>query len=265
MSDESRAALGRAIREARVAAGLSAQQLAARTRIRERVLADLEAGRTASSGAPVYVRGHLRAIASATGADPAPLLAAHERIEGGPEPLLTASVALPAVRTGALRLPAAPRPERRGPRWGAAGVLAVTVLAGLTIIGSLDDSGTAAPTPASSLAGEPAPSAAGGAPRRTEAPRRAVAEAPAPDGAALRLRVLRGSSWAEVRGSDRRVLFRGVLEDGEVRDFTDRRALQVTVGNAGVVGVICGREDVPAGRDGQVRQFTCRPRGLASR
>ena len=58
------------------------------------------------------------------------------------------------------------------------------------------------------------------------------------------------------------VLFRGVLSPGTAKDFDDPKRLAVTVGNAGAVNLICGGEDVPAGRPGQVRKYTCAAQGL---
>ncbi len=257
--------LGEQVRAAREAAGLTVEQVTARTRIRSALLHDLEQGDTASSGAAVYVRGHLRAIAAATSADPAPLLRAYERDAGQPAPAVPRAAApVGGMRRGSLGLPVAAAPERRGPRWGLALVAAAGVLVALTAVGLVTGEER---TPPDVLAG-PAPttSTTSTAPSATAEPQRvgpsAVAEVPAPTGAALRLRAVGGSSWVEVQSSSGEVLFRGVLSPGTAEDFDDPERLSVTVGNAGAVNLICGGKDVAAGRAGQVRKYTCAAKGL---
>ncbi len=273
MSDDPRAALGRAVREAREQAGLTRGQLSARTAIRTHVLEDLERGRTRSSGGRAYARGHLRAVAAATGVDPGPLLGALDRVAGRSSAPVSAPSPLPAPRTTALGVPLPAPLERRGPRWGALAAVAGTVLAGLLVVGTLSEARTGpvdaqAGGAAAGPAGKPpgpddgAPEAGPDATPRAPAPPRAVATAAAPAGAELRLRVLRGRSWVQVADARGWEVYSGVLEPGTVRDFSDPDLLQVTLGNAGAVEVVCGRRDAPPGREGQVRRFACRPHGL---
>ena len=255
------ASLGELVRAAREGAGMSVEQVSAATRIRSALVRDLERGVTATSGGDVYARGHLRAIARATGADPAPLLDAHAREAGAPPPApVQETEPLLGQRAGSLHLPRPAAPERRTPRWGLAGVAAATVLVGLLAVGTVlaPDDGTAdalgTPSPA------PSPSAA---PPAATVPPDITASVPPQSGAALRLRVIGGQSWVNVEAAGGDVLFEGVLPDGTARDFADPAALSITVGNAGAVSLLCGGVDSPAGEDGQVRRFTCAPGGLA--
>jgi len=272
------ASLGEQLRAARQAAGLSLEQVSARTRVRPHILADLEAGRFASSGGAVYARGHLRTVATLVGLDPAAVLAQFERESGtsAPEPLRVAEpqaapararrpVAAPHVRmrgrTGespapsSLRLPPPPRPEQRGPRWGAlvsaAAVLLLVVL-GVGMVAGGDPPSEGAAPPVAARSAPPAPSSASPRPPGPSA----VAEVPETSGAALRVRAIGGSSWISVRGSDG-VLFEGVLKNGKAKDFKDDERLRVVVGNAGFVSLVCGGEDAPEGTKGKVRRFTC--------
>lgn len=254
--------LGEQVRAAREAAAMTVEQVSARTRIRSVLLRELEQGNTAGSGGAVYVRGHLRAIAAATSSDPGPLLAAYERESGLAAP--SVPIAVPPVggpRRGSLGLPMAAAPERRGPRWGLALVAAVGVLAALTAVGFVQREDLPAPDV---LAGGSAPATStpsGSASPEPVGPS-AVAKVPAPSGAALRVRVVKRRSWVNVTSSSGEVLFRGVLSPGTAKDFTDRKRLAVTVGDAGAVSLICGGKDVPAGKAGQVRKYTCAPKGL---
>ena len=254
--------LGEQIRAVREDAGLTVEQVSARTRIRSALLRDLEQGITDTSGGPVYVRGHLKAIASATSADPALLLRAYERDAGQAAPVVPLAVTpIGGMRSGSLGLPVSAAPERRGPRWGLALAGAAAVLVGLTAVGLL--TGEEPPAP-DVLAGPTATSPA--TPSATATPDRvdpsAVAKVPAPTGASLRLRVVKGTSWVNVQSSSGEVLFRGVLSPGTAKDFDDPKRLAVTVGNAGAVNLICGGKDVAAGKAGQVRKYTCAAKGL---
>lgn len=239
MADERQAELGAAVRSAREAAGWSLERLSAATRVPVHVLADLEAGRTRSSGAPVYVRGHLRAVAAATGVDPAPLLTAHERLAGVPAPLPPPSVRLPVERAGSLRVPRPAAVERSGPRWAGAAALATAVLAGLVVLGSLDQAPAPVPQPVAAASSPSEPSSAGTA---VEVALTSSDEA-----------------QVEVRGADGGVLVDGRLRPGERRVVRAADAVRVHV-RAGEVRLACAG-DSATGSAGST--YTCRADGLA--
>ncbi len=243
VADERQAELGAAVRSARQAAGWSLERLSAATRVPGHVLADLEAGRTRSSGAPVYVRGHLRAIAAATGVDPDPLLAAHERLAGAPAPLPAPTVRLPVAQAGSLRVPRPATVERNGPRWAGAAALATAVLAGLAVLGSLTGAPAAAPQPVAAASSSSGPSSQS-----------------APTGAAVEVALTSAAAAArvEVQGSDGRVLLDGRLRAGERRVVRAGDALRVHV-RGGEVRLQCAG-DAATGSAG--RTFTCRADGL---
>ncbi len=267
--------LGVAVRGAREAAGLSVEQVSVRTRIRPALLRELEAGRTARCGGSAYARGHLRALATVTGVDPAGMLAAladldleqdvppDEGRRTGPGPgrrVRPGAARSRAVgrRPGRPVLPTSAREAGR-PRWGAAAATAAGVVAVLLLVGGLHG-GRAATTEAAMPGYPPGP----GLPSRP-APADAVPTAPAPPppAATLRLQVGHGRSWVTVLTADGRPLFQGVLDAGATRDFTDPSRLSLTVGNAGVVTVGCGGSSAAAGSSARVRRFTCAPAGLA--
>lgn len=70
---------GRMISVARLAAGLSLDDLAATTRLRASILAAMEDDDFSLCGGDVYVKGHLRTIAPLVGLDPESLVQAFER------------------------------------------------------------------------------------------------------------------------------------------------------------------------------------------
>lgn len=262
------APLGPSLRAAREAAGRTVEQVCARTRIRPNVLRDLERGDLTSSGGAVYARGHVRTVAQAVGADPAPLLASLDAQVGAPPdvPVVLAPVAPDADPAGgglagALRLRTSPAPERRGPHWGVAVVAALAVLVLLLSVGALTGRGdrgttTAGPVLASQPA-SPSRSAQAATPRSTRA-------AAPTGGARLRVQAVKGQSWLRVQGTTG-TLFEGLVAAGQPpREFTDRGSLRLLVGNAAALAVACGSTDVaPSGAVGAVRTFTCSARGLA--
>lgn len=258
------ATLGESLRAAREAAGKSIEDVSAITRIRTTLIRDLESDRFESSGAAVYARGHVRAIAHACGVDAEPYVALLTR-QLGTEPPSLPVVEVPSARGPLplgepLHVPTAARPERRGPNWVAAASAALGVLVVLFAIGQLTKPGGPSGTSAAASAAPTARPAPPAAVSPTKAP--LTAQRPTPTGAELRVRLLGGDSWISVRNAGR-TLFEGVLRDGTVQDFKDAQQLWLIVGNAGAVNIVCsGRDLAPAGGQGKVRRFTCNAAGI---
>jgi cytoskeleton protein RodZ len=257
--------VGAALRAAREGAGLTVEEVAARTRIRATLVRDLEADRFGSSGAPVYARGHIRSIASVTGADPGPLVALFDRVADAEAPVPIVDAPLVTAPSTRFALPTAQEPDRRGPNWAVAGVAAGAVLVGLIAVGAVvDDPGRSA-TRLDALSNPPSsvPSATRSA--AAPLPSEATAEVPAFVGADLRIRVIGGASWVRVKNSARKTLFEGVLSDGQSKDFRDATSLNIVVGNAGAVSMVCSGKDLPrAGGNGKIARFSCSDSGLVS-
>jgi cytoskeletal protein RodZ len=111
--------IGATLAAARRHAGLTVAEVSERTRVRENIIQDIEHDDYAACGGDFYARGHIRAVAQAVGADPAPLIEEFdERWRSSPE-LTAAEVFQPSMP---LR-----KRERRRIRW--TGILAVLVLA----------------------------------------------------------------------------------------------------------------------------------------
>jgi hypothetical protein len=66
--------IGGALAEARTEAGLTVTQVSERTRIREKIIRDIERDDYSACGGDYYARGHIRAIARVVGTDPVPLI-----------------------------------------------------------------------------------------------------------------------------------------------------------------------------------------------
>lgn len=143
--------IGKVLAEARRGAGLTVAQVSQRTRIREAIITGIEGDDYSACGGDFYARGHIRAIAQASGADPEPLIRAYDTARRVPplpedvtEPITPlreydtgprAPLALPADVTGPVR-PAGGH-ERRQPSWTAALGLALVVALGLALLVAL--------------------------------------------------------------------------------------------------------------------------------
>jgi transcriptional regulator with XRE-family HTH domain len=78
--------IGGALAEARTEAGLTVTQVSERTRIREKLIRDIERDDYSACGGDYYARGHIRAIARVVGTDPVPLIEEYDAAHMPPEP-----------------------------------------------------------------------------------------------------------------------------------------------------------------------------------
>jgi len=76
--------IGEALTRARTQAGLAVTQVSDQTRIRETVITGIEGDDFSACGGELYVRGYIRTIAGAVGADPEPLIRQYEAAQLGP-------------------------------------------------------------------------------------------------------------------------------------------------------------------------------------
>jgi cytoskeletal protein RodZ len=131
--------VGEILAEARRQAGLTVTEVSERTRIREAIIGDIERDDYSACGGDFYARGHIRSIARAVGADPAPLVAQYDDTTDRPtdefpavvvpEPVTPAGPAALVTPTGP-----APPPRRSGPRrlnWTLALALVLVIAVGV--------------------------------------------------------------------------------------------------------------------------------------
>lgn len=247
--------VGARLREARTNAGMTFEQVSAGTRIRVPLLRDLEADRLGPPASAVYTRGHIRAIASVVGVDPAPIVRAFdERIGASAPSLQVVAEPVPAPRrpSGSLSVPVSAPPDRTQPRWLVASLAGATVLVALVVVdlwsGSDGESERALTTSqAAEAPAEPTPS---------------VAPAPPPPAqAALELRAT-GRSWLAVRNRGGAELFGGIVDAGWTQRFEDPVAVSVRIGNAAAVSASCAGAPVEPGAEGVPVTLRCAPEGF---
>ena len=284
------AELGTWLRDARERAGVGVEATAAVLHLDPATVAALEAERFDALGAPVFVRGHLRALAGHYGLDPAEAIRRYEATAG------TAAVRPPDL------IVQYQRPVRRNRALPILAGLAVALIIVALVVALLPREGTPqappptgvgerpspAPTPEVTPAETAAPAAddfaarleaardrsgaaAAATPTVTEPPTTVasqdVARQPAAASAAAPAQasglVLRFSDtcWYEVRDADGRRLATGTANAGDNRRVDGPRPLSVTLGVADAVSMTLDGAPVdipPASRRGRSARLTLR-------
>ncbi|MEU3999079.1 RodZ domain-containing protein [Streptomyces fungicidicus] len=251
VSDDSRPSVGRALQQARIAAGLSVGDVSTATRVRIAIVHAIEADDFAPCGGDVYARGHIRTLAKAVHLDPAPLIAQYDAEHGGRPAPTPAAPLFEAERI---------RPERRGPNWTAAMVAAIVVVigfVGFTMVKGGDEGGK------TDVAGGGEPSES---PSATPKSKKPVAPEPEPSDSAIaaapqdkvtvKVSAADGRSWISAKDHNGRLLFDGLLKQGESKTFQDSSKVNLVLGDAGAIDLyVNGKKIVPHGPRGAVERL----------
>ncbi|MFC8363395.1 helix-turn-helix domain-containing protein [Streptomyces griseorubiginosus] len=229
---EARLSVGRALKQARIAAGLTVDDVSSATRVRIAIVHAIEADDFAPCGGDVYARGHIRTLAKAVHLDPAPLLDQYAADHGGGRPAPTPAAPL----FEAERI----RPERRGPNWTAAmvaAIVAVVGFVGFTAFKGGDDGGTTqvadGTTPATSKSPTPKSDKSPKDPKPTPSDS-AIAAAPQ-DKVTVQISAADGKSWILAKDHNGRTLFDGLLKQGDSKTFQDSDKINLVLGDAGAI------------------------------
>ncbi|MER7947807.1 helix-turn-helix domain-containing protein [Streptomyces sp. NPDC096079] len=228
---DDRDSIGRALQQARVAAGLTVEEVSASTRVRIPIVQAIEEDDFSRCGGDVYARGHVRTLARAVGLDPAPLIEQYDAEHGGRPAPTPAAPLFEAERI---------RPEPRRPNWTAAMVAAIVAVVGF--VGFTMFNGNEAPKGSTVADGGPAPAPekatsaakpkpAKPAPKPTES---AIAAVPQ-DKVTVKLSAIDDKSWISAKAHDGKLLFDGLLLKGESKTFQDDERVDLVLGNAGAI------------------------------
>ena len=206
-------------------------EVSERTRIRATVIGEIEADNFVHCGGDVYARGHLRAIATAVGADPVPWIEAYDAEHGTVAP--SATEVFESETAAPVR--------RRGANWSAVMAAALVVAVGLVvaqITSASDDGGRPTTTVAEPTPTESTPDA-----DPSEKPTQVAAAEPAE--VVVRMTALPGAiSWVSVTRADGDVLYEGNVSDGQSKTFRDKTRISVLSGCASAIELTVNGTDV---------------------
>ncbi|MFI1890671.1 helix-turn-helix domain-containing protein [Streptomyces jumonjinensis] len=251
-TDESRPSIGRALQQARIAAGLTVDEVSAGTRVRIPIIHAIEEDDFTRSGGDVYARGHVRMIAQAVRLDPAPLVAQYDSERGGRPVPTPAAPLFEAERI---------RPEPGRPNWTAAMVAAIVAVIGFVgfTLFSGDDTdrnrtsqaaeGRAPAKPSKTPSAKPVDPK----PDPTDG---AIAAAPK-DKVTVKLSVIDAKSWISAKSHNGKLLFDGTLAKGQSKTFSDDERIDLILGNAGAIELyVNGKKVEDEFRTGQVERLS---------
>ena len=233
--------LGSLIAKARKDAGLSLEDLAAKTNIRISVLSEIEKNNFSHCGGETYARGHVRNIASILKADQKEFIRLYEEEQGGE----TRSMKDLLIENSVMRLPS----DARKVSWK---VLVIISVASLFVVGiaqvvisniNTNDVVGAAPTASASPTAAESPSAEPSAQSTFSTG----------SGVEVIIEAARAKSWLFVSDAAGKILFSGQVSRGAVKSFSSDSQLNLKVGNAGGVDLkVNGKKVEVLGVDGEV-------------
>ncbi|MEV4858900.1 helix-turn-helix domain-containing protein [Streptomyces ossamyceticus] len=251
-----RPSIGHALRQARIDAGLTVDDVSNATRVRITIVHAIERDDFAPCGGDVYARGHIRSVARAVRIDPAPLLAQYDEAHGGRPAPTPAAPLFEAERI---------RPERRGPNWTAAMVAAIVAVIGFVGFtafdgGQDDDASSQAVEGSTPTAGKsPSPTPKADKPEADPKPEpsdSAIAAAPR-DKVTVRVTASNGRSWISAKDHSGQLLWDGLLQQGQSKTFQDSSKIDLVLGDAGAVQLyVNGKKIKDEFRPGQVERLT---------
>ena len=237
--------LGSLIAKARIDAGLSLEDLAAKTNIRIAVLQEIERNNFENCGGETYARGHVRNIANTLKADQKEFIRLYEEEQGGE----TRSMQELLVENSVMREPN----ETQKVSWK---VLVMISLISLFIVGvaqiiisNTKSNEARVPTPYVSASPSDSPTAAVTASATPSAQNTFSTGT----GVEVTIEATRAKSWLFVSDAAGRTLFSGQISRGAAKVFSTDTQLNLKIGNAGGVDLTVNGKKVDAiGIDGEV-------------
>jgi cytoskeletal protein RodZ len=238
--------LGQVIRDARIAARLSIEELSESTSIRIGLLTEMESDKFVHCGGDTYARGHLRNIANKVGVDPNVFI----KLYNEEHSLESRAIGDLLVENSVMSVPV----EKKSISWKvpAAISLSVLFLFGVIQIVSSNQSSDSQPVAAASAT----PTAeASVAPTPTEPSTPAPTVAASDGRVTLTLSAVRGNSYIDVIVDGTRVI-KGSLFQGDTKNFEGSRAISVYLSNPAGVDVTHDGELLPplGGQNEEVRR-----------
>jgi len=236
--------LGQVIRDARIAARLSIEQLSESTSIRIGLLTEMESDNFAHCGGDTYARGHLRNIANKIGADPLEFINLYNEEHS----LENRAIGDLLVENNVMQVPQ----EKKALSWKVPASISLAVLFGFGVIQIVmsNQSSDTKPTVIASASPTAEPSV-------TPTPsQEATTSTEVSDGkVTLTLNAVRGNSYIDVIVDGTRVI-KGSLFQGDTKNFEGTKAISVYLSNPAGLDVTVDGELLPplGGQNEEVRR-----------
>lgn len=236
--------LGQVIRDARIAARLSIEQLSESTSIRIGLLTEMESDNFAHCGGDTYARGHLRNIANKIGADPLEFINLYNEEHS----LENRAIGDLLVENNVMQVPQ----EKKALSWKVPASISLAVLFGFGVIQTVmsNQSSDTKPTVMASASPTAQPSVA---PKPSQ---EATTSTGVSDGkVTLTLNAVRGNSYIDVIVDGTRVI-KGSLFQGDTKNFEGTKAISVYLSNPAGLDVTVDGELLPplGGQNEEVRR-----------
>jgi len=233
--------VGAQITQARIAAGLSVAEVAAKVRVRNSLLVAIESDNFEPCGGEVYARGHVRSIATALGMNVNELMVTFGLQV---KPAVSALGEIATMMQG----------EKRALPWAPIMASAAVVIAG--VVGfSLFVGGKNPLEPSRAVATSSVSAKADLAPA-SALPSASEPTALLTDDVTVVISAVSDSSWIAITSNSGVQLFAGILQKGVTKEFQDPQNLRVVIGNAGAVTLtVNGKKLGTPGGSREVLQF----------
>jgi cytoskeletal protein RodZ len=247
--------LGSVIRQARIDAGLSVDDLSERTSIRAGLLKEIESDDFTKCGGETYARGHLRNIAPHIKMDSQLLLELYENEQSSQPRRIQEMLAENNVMTNPV--------DKKTISWKTLAGISLSTLALLAAVQIIISNSETTTVDTPEVVASESPTAQPSEP--TEASPTPVTTTPTTvrdtyssgTGVSVSVSAVRGNSWLFVSDSNGTTLYSGQVRNGQTLNFSATTRISMRAGNAGAVDVsVNGKAAQQIGSEGQVVSLT---------
>jgi cytoskeletal protein RodZ len=247
--------LGSVIRQARIDAGLSVDDLSERTSIRAGLLKEIESDDFTKCGGETYARGHLRNIAPHIKMDSQLLLELYENEQSSQPRRIQEMLAENNVMTNPV--------DKKTISWKTLAGISLSTLALLAAVQIIISNSETTTVDTPEVVASASPTAQPSEP--TEASPTPVTTTPTTvrdtyssgTGVSVSVSAVRGNSWLFVSDSNGTTLYSGQVRNGQTLNFSATTRISMRAGNAGAVDVsVNGKAAQQIGSEGQVVSLT---------
>ena len=248
--------LGSVIRQARIDAGLSVDDLSERTSIRAGLLKEIESDDFTKCGGETYARGHLRNIAPHIKMDSQLLLELYENEQAMQPRRIQEMLAENNVMTNPV--------DKKTISWKTLAAISLSTLALLAAVQIIISNSETTTVDTPEVVASESPTSKPSEPT-DESPTPVTSATPSNvrdtyssgTGVKVSVSAVRGNSWLFVSDSNGTTLYSGQVRNGQTLNFSATTRINLKAGNAGAVDVsVNGKAAQQIGSEGQVVSLT---------